>query len=177
MSGQKPTTSKRDCAPGFAGSFGPAGLGPPNNVEVVPLPNGKVVVAVPLVVDEVGFAVFPKMLPPLPSGVGVGVTGFAPNRVLPADGLVEVVPPPNKLVVAGVVVVVVPGAGVVEVAPKSEVPGVEPKMLPGAVVVVPVVFVPGPVVPMLVAGAPNGLGVVPPPPLTPSINVSDNLTK
>ena len=57
------------------------------------------------------------------------------------------------------------GAGVVEVAPKSEVPGVEPNPL--FVVDVPVVFVPGPAVPVPVAGAPEGLGVVSPPPADP----------
>ena len=130
-------------------SFGSAGLEPPNNVELVPVappPNSEGTVVDPPVVEVVGFVVFPKMPPPLPNGVGVGVDGFAPNRVPgpdPGAGLVEVVPPPNIPPVPGVVVVV-PDAGVVEVAPKREVAGVEPKMP----VVVPVPVVPVPVEPV-----------------------------
>ena len=126
----------------------------PNNVvltPVVPPPNSEVVVVVPPV-EGAGFAVFPKILPPLPNGLGTGVDGFAPNKppgVVPGAGAVEVVPPEKKPPAAGVVVVV-PGVGVVEVAPKSELLGLEPKML-GAVVV-PVPVVPVPVVPVPVAG-------------------------
>ena len=75
-----------------------------------------------------------------------------PPELVPVAGLVEVVPTPNRPPVAGVVVVVVPDAGVFDVAPKSELLGVEPKMFPGVVVVVPVVVVPVPVVPVPVAG-------------------------
>lgn len=75
-------------------------VGPPPNNEVVvgPLPKAEVVVVVPLVVEVVGFVVFPKILPPL-SGVGVGVDGFTPNKLVgfvPGAGAVEVVPPPKK---------------------------------------------------------------------------------
>jgi hypothetical protein len=99
----------------------------------------------PPVVEGAGFVVFPKMFPPPPNGLGVGVDGFTPNRLVPGAGLTEVVPPPNTFPVAGVVVLVVPGAGVAEVAPKRELGGVEPKMFP-------VVFVPVPVVPVPVPG-------------------------
>ena len=123
------------------------------------------------------------MLPLPPNWPGLGVDGFTPNKLLevvPGAGLVDVVPPPNRLPVAGMVVVVVPDAGVAEVAPKSELDGVEPKMFAGVVEVVPVVPVP---VPVPVAGVvvvvvlvwpnipppPKGLGLVPPPPLVPEV--------
>ena len=128
-------------------------------VPVAPPPNIDGAVVVPLV-EGAGFVVFPKILPPLPNGVGVGVDGFAPNRppgVVPGAGLVEAVPPPNRLPVAGVLVVV-PDPDVVLVAPKSEPAGLVEKMFTGAVVVVPVPVVPGPVVPVPVAGV--GVGVV-----------------
>lgn len=72
--------------------------------------------------------------------------------VVPGVGLVEAGPPPNRPPpVVGFVAVVV-DAGVVDVAPNNEVLGLEPKMLPGVVVVVPVFVVPVPVVPVLTAG-------------------------
>ena len=115
---------------------------------------------VPPVVGGAGFVAFPKILPPVPCGVGVD--GFAPNRlpgVVPEVGLVVVVPPPNRPPpMVGALVVVVPGAGVVELAPKSE-PDVPPKVFDGAVVVVPVV-VPVPVVPVPVAGAVVGVALL-----------------
>ena len=114
----------------------------PNNVApvpVVPPPNSEVAV----VVDGAGLVVFPKILPPLPNGVGTGVDGFPPNK--PPEVVVEVeVGPPNRPPPVVDVVAVVPGAGVVEVAPKSVPAGLEPKMFPGAVVVVPVPVVPVP---------------------------------
>lgn len=131
-------------------------MGPPNSVVPAPVgppPNSEDVVAVPPV-EGAGFVVFPKTLPPLPNGLGVGVDGFAPNKLLgavPGAGLVEVIPPPNRPPPVAGVVVVVPGAGVVEVAPKGEPVGLGPKMFVGAVVVVPVPVVPVPVV--LVPGA------------------------
>jgi hypothetical protein len=130
-------------------------LGAPNNVvpvPVVPPPNSEGAVVVPPV-EGAGFGLFPKILPPLPNGVGLGAgeDGFAPNKppgVVPGAGIVEVVPPPNRPPPVAGVVVVVPGVGVVEVAPKSEPAGLAPKMFPGAVVVVVSV----PVVPVPVAG-------------------------
>ena len=169
--------------PGFAGSLLSAGLVAPNNVvlvPVVPLPNIEDVEVVPLV-EGGGFPVFPKMLPPGPNGEGVGVDCFALKRlpeVVPGAGAFEIAPPPNVPPVA-VVVVVVPGAGVVEVVLKSELAGLVLKMFAGATVVVPVPVVPVPVVPDPVAGvvesvrpkspepAPKTLGVVPPPPPVP----------
>ena len=149
---------KNNHPPGFAGSFVSAGLGAPNNVvpvPVVPPPNSEVVVVVPLV-DGAGLVVFPKILPPLPNGVGVGVgvDGFPPKKppgVVPVAGLAEV-GPPNRPPPVVDVVVVVPGVGVVEVAPKSVPPGLGPKTFPDVVVVVPVPVVPVPVVPVPVAG-------------------------
>jgi hypothetical protein len=141
--------------PGFAGSFVSAGLGAPNSVvpvPVVPPPNSEVVAVAPPV-DGAGLVVFPKILPPLPNGLGAGVGGF-PNKlpeVVPVAGVAEVGAPNRPPPVADVVVVV-PGVGVVEVAPKSEPPGLEPKIPPGPVVVVPIPVVPVPVVPVPVAG-------------------------
>jgi hypothetical protein len=122
-------------------------------VPVVPPPNSEGVVVSPPV-EGTGFVEFPKILPPLPNGLGTG--SFAPNKLLgvvPGAGAVEVAPLPNKPPpVEGVVAVVVgPGAGAVEVAPKSEPAGFEPKMF-DVVVVVPVLVVPVPVVPVPVAG-------------------------
>jgi len=78
---------------------------------------------------------FPRILPPLPNGLGTGVDGFKPPEVVVG---VEVEPPNRPPPVVDVVaVVVVPGVGVVEAAPKSVPPGLELKMFPGAVVVVP----------------------------------------
>ena len=146
-------------------------------VPVAPLPNSGGAVVVPPVED--GFVVFPKMLPPLPNGLGVGVDGFAPKKLpgaVPGAGLVEVVPPPNIPPVAGVVVVV-PDVDVVEVVPKSEPAGLEPKVFAG---VVPVPVVPVPVVPVPGAGVvlcvvfvwpkspePPPKRLVPPPPPVP----------
>jgi len=126
-------------------------LGAPNNVvpvPVVPPPNSEVVVVAPPV-DGAGLVVFPKILPPLPNGVGTGVDGFPPNK--PPEVVAEV-GPPNRPPPVVDVVAVVPGVGAVEVAPKSVPAGLEPKMFPGAVVVVPGPVVPVPVVPVPVAG-------------------------
>ena len=122
-------------------------------VPIVPPPNSEVEVIVPLV-DGAGLVVFLKVLPPLPNRVGVGVDDFPPNKppgVVPVAGLAGVGPPnrPPPVVDA---VVVVPGVGVVEVAPKSVPPDLGPKMFPDVVVVVPVPVVPVPVVPVPVAG-------------------------
>lgn len=110
----------------------------PNSVVLVPdvPPPNSEGVAVVTPGEGAGFVVFPKILPPLPNGVGARVDGFPPKkppRVDPGTEVVEVVPPEKKPPVAGVAVVV-PGVGDVEVAPKSEAPGLEPKMF-GAVVV------------------------------------------
>ena len=116
-------------------------------VPVVPPPNSEVVVVVPPV-DGAGL-VFPKILPPPPNVLGVGVDGFPPNKppgMVPVAWVVEVAPLPNRPPpVAGVAVVVEP-------APKSVPAGLEPKVLAGAVVVVPVPVVPVLVVPVPVAG-------------------------
>ena len=65
----------------------------------------------------------------------------------------EVGPPDRPPLVADVVVVVVvPGVGIVEAAPKSVPSGLKSKMFPGAVVVVPGPVVPAPVVPVPLAG-------------------------
>ena len=121
-------------------------------VPVVPPPNS--VVAVPLV-DGAGLVVFPKILPPLPNGVGAGVDGFTLKKLLgavPVAGVAEVVPPPNSPppVVDEVVVVV----------PKSEPAGLEPNIFVGVVAVVPVPVVPVPVVPVPVAGVVVDVGFV-----------------
>ena len=124
-------------------------------VPVVPPLKREDAVVVPPV-NGAGFVVFPKILPPLPDGVGIGVDGFAPNN---PPGVIEVVPPPNRAPVAGVVVVA-PGTGVVEVTPKSEPAGLEPKMFVDVVVVVPAPVVSVPVVPVLVAGVVVGMLLV-----------------
>ena len=127
-------------------------------VPVVP-PNSEGAVVVPPA-EGGGFVVFPKMLPPLPNGLGVGVDGFAPNKppeVVPEAGLFKVVPPNRLPPVAGVVAVV---PDVLEVAPKSEPAGLLLKMFAGAVVVVPVPVVPVPVVPVPVPGVAPAAGFV-----------------
>jgi len=106
------------------------------------------VVVVPPVTGA-GFVVFPKILPPFPDGVGTGVDGFGPNKL---PEVVEVAPPPNRVPPVAGVLVLVPGVGIVEVAPKIEPAGLEPKMFADDVVVVPVPVVPVPVVPVPVAG-------------------------
>jgi len=114
-------------------------------VPVVPPPNSEVVVVAPPV-DGAGLGVYPKILLPLPNGVGTGVDGFPPNK--PPEVVVEVeVGPPNRPPPVADVIAIVSDAGAVEVAPKSVPAGLEPKMFPGVVVVVPV-----PVVPVPVAG-------------------------
>ena len=117
-------------------------------IPVLPPPKREGVVAVPPIAGA-GFVVFPKILPPLPDGVGTGVDGFAPNKL---PGVAEVEPPPNRLPPVAGAVVVVPGAGIVEVAPKIEPAGLELKMFAEDVVVVPVPVVSVPVVPVPVAG-------------------------
>lgn len=113
-------------------------------VPGVPLPSS--VVVDPLV-DEVGLAVFPKILPPLPNGLGAGVDGFKLKKLggaVPVAGVAEVVPPPNRPP---------PEVGaVVVVAPKSEPAGLEPKIFAGVVAGIPGPVVPVPVVPVPVAG-------------------------
>lgn len=94
---------------------------------------------------------FPKILPPLPNGVGVGVDGFPPNKPLEVVPVAGVGPPNRPAPVAGVFVVA-PGVGTVEVAPNSVPPGLGPKTFPDVVVVVPVPVVPVPVVPVPGAG-------------------------
>jgi len=110
-------------------------MGAPNDVvpvPVVPPPNSEVVVVVPPV-DGAGL-VFRNILPPLPNRAGTGVDGFPPSG---SPEVVAEVGPPNRPP---------PGADVVvEVAPKSVQLGLEPKVFPGAVVVVPVPAVPVPV--------------------------------
>ena len=88
---------------------------------------------------------FPNILPPLPNEVGTGVDGFPPNKL---PEVVAEVGPPNRPPPGADVDTVVPDVGVVEVAPKSVPPGLEPKMSPDAVVVIPVL-----IVPVSVAGA------------------------
>lgn len=115
-------------------------------VPVVPLPSS---VVVNPVVDGVGLVVFPKILPPLPNGLGagVGVDGFRLKKLggaVPVAGVAEVVPPPNNPPpVVGAVVFVVP---------KSEPAGLEAKIFAGVVPVVPGPVVPVPVVPVPAAG-------------------------
>jgi len=85
--------STNNRSPGFAGSFPSAGFKAPNNVvpvPVVPPPNSEVVAAPPPV-DGAGLVVFPKMLPPLPNGVGMGVDDSPANK--PPEVIVEVGPP------------------------------------------------------------------------------------
>ena len=110
-------------------------------VVIVPPPNSKVVVVLPPI-NGAGLVVFPNILPPLANGAGTGVDGFPPNK--PPEVVAEV-GPPNRPPPGADVVTVVPDVGVVEVAPKSVPPGLEPRMFPGAVVVIPVPIVPVPV--------------------------------
>ena len=107
-------------------------------VPVVPPPNSEVVVIVQPV-DGARLVILPNILLPLPNGAGTGVDDFPPNK--PPEVAAEV-GPPNRPLPGADVVLVVPGVGVV-VASKSVPSGLEPKMLPGAVVVVPPVPVAG----------------------------------
>jgi len=117
-------------------------MGAPNNVvpvPVVPPPNSEAVVVLSPV-DEAG-SVFRNILPPLPNRAGSGVDGFPPSgspEVVAEVGLLNRPPPGAD------VVVVVPSVGIVVVAPKSVPLGLEPKMFPGAVVIIPVPIVPVP---------------------------------
>ena len=117
-------------------------MGISNNVVPVPVAppsNSEVVVVVPPV-DGARLVILPNILLPLPNGAGTGVDDFPPNK--PPEVAAEVGPPSRPLPGADVVLVV-PGVGVVKVASKSVPPGLEPKMFPGAVVVVPPVPVAG----------------------------------
>jgi len=117
-------------------------MGIPNNVvpvPVVPPSNSEAVVVVPLI-DGAQLVMLPNILPPLPNGAGTGVDGFPLNK--PPEVVAEV-GPPNGPPPGADLVAVVPGVGVVKVASKSVPPGLEPKMFPGAVIVVPVPVVPG----------------------------------
>ena len=96
-------------------------------------------VAVPPV-DGAGLVVFANILPPLPNRAVTEVDGFPPNK---SPGVAAEMGPPNRPLGADLVTVM-PGVGVVEVAPESVPLGLEPKMFPGAVVVVPVPVVPVP---------------------------------
>lgn len=94
-----------------------AGLGAPNNVVLVPVvppPNSEGVVISPPV-EGAGFVDFPKTLLSPPNALGT--SGFTLNKlhgVIPGAG----------------VVVVVMGVGAMEMAPKSESAGFEPKVFP-----------------------------------------------